>query len=201
MVGITSISTAQTVVYSGSIGSKALLTINGNAPKALAAGESSQGVKLVSHNSDQAVVDVSGKRLTLIMGAGPMAAAGASGNASVILKADGQGHYLTTAQVNTATVQFLLDTGASSVVLNKSDAERAGIAYKNAPVSYTQTANGVGTVWRVKINRLRIGELELNNVDAVVNDAPMPFGLLGMSALNRTDMKREGENMVLTKRF
>ncbi len=198
---VASISHAQTVNYSGSFGTKALLVINGAPPKALAAGESSQGVKLISFNSDQAVVDLgSGKRITLPLGGGPGSVV-SSAQQSVTLKADGAGHYLTTAQVNSATVQFLLDTGASSVVLNKGDAERAGINFKNAPVGYTQTANGTGQVWRVKIDRLRIGDVELNNVDALINSTPMPFGLLGMSALNRMDMKREGEVMVLTKRF
>lgn len=200
-ITVASISNAQSVNYSGSFGSKALLVINGAPPKALAPGESSQGVKLVSFNGDQAVVMMDGKRLTLPMGGGPAAADTGAGKQSVTLKADSSGHYLTTAQVNNATVQFLLDTGASSVVLNKADAERAGINFKNAPVGQTMTANGVGQVWRVKIDRLRIGEVELNNVDAVINSSPMPFGLLGMSALNRMDMKREGELMVLTKRF
>jgi aspartyl protease family protein len=201
LVTIASISIAQSVNYTGAFGNKALLVINGGAPKALAPGEASQGVKLISSNADQAVVEVANKRLTLPMGGGPGSVASSTGQQTVILKADGRGHYITTAQVNSATVQFLFDTGASMVVINKADAERAGINYKNAPVGYTQTANGVGQMWRVKIDRLRIGELELNNVDAAVNDAPMPFGLLGMSAISRTDMKREGENMVLTKRF
>jgi aspartyl protease family protein len=198
---IAAVSSAQSVQYSGSFGAKALLVINGGAPRAVAPGETVQGVKLVSANSDQAVVEIDGKRLTVVMGGAPSSVKGAGDKATTVLKADGRGHFMTTAQVNGGTVQFLVDTGASTVVLSKSDAERAGIRYASAPRGLMMTANGPVTAWRVTIDRLRVGDIEMNQVEAVVNDAPLPFGLLGMSFLNRTEMKRDGDSMTLIKRY
>jgi aspartyl protease family protein len=53
----------------------------------------------------------------------------------------------------------------------------------------------------VKLDTVRIGDITLNNVDAMVMESGLGFALLGMSFLNRTEMRREGETMVLIKRF
>jgi aspartyl protease family protein len=192
---------AQSVAYSGSFGNKALLVVNGGAPRAIAPGETHYGVKLISANSDQATVEIKGKRLTVALGGAPSSVGGAGSKPTTVLKTDSSGHFVTTAQVNGTGVKFLVDTGATLVVLSREDADRAKIGYKDAPVGLMQTANGPVQAWRVKIDRLQVGEIEINNVDAVVNAAPLPFGLLGMSFLNRTEMRRSGEEMTLIKRF
>jgi aspartyl protease family protein len=192
---------AQSVAYTGSFGNKALLVVNGGAPRAIAPGETHDGVKLISANSDQATVEIKGKRLTVALGGAPSSVGGAGERQTTVLKTDSSGHFVTTAQVNGTGIRFLVDTGATLVVLSREDADRARIAYKDAPVGVMQTANGPVQAWRVKIDRLRVGEIEINNVDAVVNATPLPFGLLGMSFLSRTEMKRNGEEMTLIKRF
>ena len=64
-----------------------------------------------------------------------------------------------------------------------------------------QTANGTATAYRVKLDTVRLGDITLNNVDALVHDQDMPWVLLGMSFLNRVEMRREGSNLTLIKRF
>jgi aspartyl protease family protein len=66
---------------------------------------------------------------------------------------------------------------------------------------YVNTANGTAPVYRVTLNTVKVGDIELHQVDAVVHENGLPFTLLGMSFLNRTEMRREGTQMILTKRY
>jgi len=64
------------------------------------------------------------------------------------------------------------------------------------------TANGVVATYKVKLDEVRLSDVTLNNVDGMVHaDNSLPVVLLGMSFLNRMEMKRDGEKMVLTKRY
>ncbi|MGL4409523.1 MAG: retropepsin-like aspartic protease family protein, partial [Zoogloea sp.] len=64
-----------------------------------------------------------------------------------------------------------------------------------------QTANGVVQAWRVKLDTVQVGDVTLRNVDGIVHGADMPFVLLGMSFLNRMEMRRDGNTMVLRQRY
>ena len=85
---------------------------------------------------------------------------------------------------------------------SSSEAKRLGINYTAGQKAFSSTANGVVPTYRVKIDEVRIGDVTLNNVDGMVHVGDnLPIVLLGMSFLNRMDMKRDGGKMVLTKRF
>ena len=115
--------------------------------------------------------------------------------------ADGGGHFLTTGNINGTSVKFLVDTGASNVSLGASDARRIGIDISKGQQGFVNTANGQASVTLVKLDTVRVGEIVLNNVDALVHQQDMPFALLGMSFLNRMEMQRNGETMTLKKRY
>jgi aspartyl protease family protein len=119
-----------------------------------------------------------------------------------VLYSDSAGHYLADGQINGVTLKFLVDTGASVVAMNSSDARQVGIDYKKGKRIPLHTANGIVHGYQVVINSLKMGGVTLHQVDAVVNegDSP-PVVLLGMSALNRLDMKREGITLTLTKKY
>lgn len=105
-----------------------------------------------------------------------------------VFRADGNGHFLLDAAVNGAPVRFLLDTGATYVVLSDEDAKAAGI--ERTTLTFDQqfkTANGVVRGALVRLRELRIGQMSQNDVAAVVLDAPEPVSLLGMSFLSRLD--------------
>jgi aspartyl protease family protein len=87
------------------------------------------------------------------------------------------------------------------VALPASEAIRLGVSYKNGRPGYVNTANGAAQAYMVKLDTVKVGDIELHQVDAVVQEQGLPFILLGMSFLNRTEMRREGEQMVLSKRF
>jgi aspartyl protease family protein len=179
---------------------KAMVRIDGSQPKLISAGQTVQGVKLVAANSESATFEIDGRQRVLGMGQSFAASTGSS-KPSVTLSADPSGHYLTQGAINGASVTFLLDTGASSVTLPATEAGRMGIDYKSGQMMGASTANGVIPAWRVTFNNVRVGNISLNQVEGLVVETSMPAALLGMSFLNRMDMKREGQLMTLTQRY
>lgn len=197
---LTAQATAASVGVVGLFRDKAMVSIDGSPPKLIAAGQTVQGVKLLSANSDSATFEVDGKRRTLAMGQS-FASSKGDGKPSVTLSADPRGHFVTAGAINGSSIMFLLDTGASSVVLPASEAKRLGINYKAGQMTGAGTANGVIPAWRVTFNTVRVGGISMNQVEGIVVESSMPAALLGMSFLNRTDMKREGQVMTLTQRY
>ena len=196
---------AESVALAGMLGSKALLVVNGTAPKSLAVGETHQGIKVISTSGDQAVIEQLGKRQTLRLGDAPVSISGnngASGRGSrIVLTESSGGHFMTAGQINGRAVQFMVDTGATSIAMSTLDAERAGINYKNGQAVLMSTANGTAQGFRIKLNSVRVGDVEVFDVDAVVTPQPMPFMLLGNSFLTRFQMKRDSNLMTLEKRY
>ena len=199
---------AQTVALAGMLGNKALLIVDGGPPKTVAPGETHQGVKVISTTSDLAVVEFSGKRHSLRLGEAP-ASVGAGGGAGtqagqgsrIVLTAGSNGHFMTQGQINGKSAQFMVDTGASVVSMTTIDADRMGIDYKSGRPVQMSTANGVVLGWQIMLNSVRVGDVEVLNVAAVVGSRDMPFILLGNSFLTRFQMNRTNEEMVLTRRF
>jgi aspartyl protease family protein len=120
----------------------------------------------------------------------------------MILTRDQDGAFTVEGAVDGARVSFLVDTGASEVVLAPDDARRAGIDMGALRfVERSETANGVGSAAPIRIARLEVGPVRLSNVRASVNGAPMRQSLLGMSFLKRlTSFRAEGDRLVLTWR-
>lgn len=196
---------AQSVALQGMLGSKALLIVDGSAPKSVAPGESHQGVKVVSTSGDQAVLEIGGKRHTLRVGEAP-ASVGKGGGAPargsrIVLTAGTGGHFMSQGAINGQAVNFMVDTGATSIAMGVPDAQRIGLNYKAGQLGYGSTANGTVTVWHVKLASVRIGDVEIHDVDASVLPTAMQHVLLGNSFLTRFQMKRENDQMVLERRY
>ncbi len=189
-------------------GGKAQITVDGGKPRMLSAGQTSpEGVKLISADSSAAVIEFQGKRRSLALGSGMRIggtdlSAGSSSGSSVTLTADERGHYVTMGQVNGGTVQFLVDTGATSIALPSADARRLGINYLNGQRGFTQTANGRAAAYRITLDTVKVGDITLHAVEAVVLEGDgLKIALLGMSFLNRTEMKRDGQALTLIRRY
>ena len=195
---------AQSVALQGMLGSKALLIVDGAPPKSVAPGETHKGVKVVSTQGEQAVVEIGGKRHTLRVGDAPASIGGGGsgprGN-KIVLSAGSGGHFFTAGSINGRPVQFVVDTGATSVALSVQDAERLGIDYKKGQPGRSSTANGTVNVYLVKLASVRIGDVEVYDVDGTVVPAGMPYILLGNSFLTRFQMTRQNDQMVLERRF
>ena len=195
---------AQSVVLAGMLGNKALLVVNGASPKTVAAGETHEGVKVISTSGDQAVVEQDGKRSTLRVGEAPVhmvAGKNSSKGNRIVLTASSGGHFITAGQVNGRAVQFMVDTGATTIAMGPQEAERAGINYKAGQPVMMSTANGTAPGYRVKLDSVRVGDVEVLNVDAVVTSQAMPFMLLGNSFLGRFQMLRDNDQMTLTRKY
>lgn len=201
---VTSVLAVTQVNVVGLFNGKAVLVINGGKPKTLSVGQSSEeGVKLISADSIKAVLEIEGKRRELGMGqAVSITGAANSLPSSVTMYADSLGHHTTEGQINGATLKFLVDTGATTIAMNSGDAKYAGIDYKKGERVQVETANGIASAYRVVINTLKLGSLVLNQVDGVVVEGGSPaVVLLGMSALNRLEMKNDGITLTLTKKY
>ena len=191
------------VTVVGLFSGKAVITINRGAPRTLSVGEQTpEGVRLLSADSRAAVLEIEGKKLRLEMGQHFESAEQTGARQSVTLAADSQGHFVVDGQVNGAHMRFLVDTGATFVSIPGREAARLGIDLRNARRGMSQTANGAVPVYRVTLESVTIGGVTLYNVEASVHEARgLEVALLGMSFLNRTEMRREGGSLTLTKRF
>ena len=194
---------AQTVSMGGSLGSNALLVIDGK-PRSVAVGATVEGIKLVSVTGNEAVVELKGKRVVLRLGDAQVNLGGPAsegGGKQIVLTAQGGGHFHANGAINGQSVRFMVDTGATLVAMDKYEAERLGLDYKNGRRGITRTANGDMPVYATKLTSVRIGDVVVYNVDALVSPAPMPYILLGNSFLTRFQMKRENDKLTLDRRF
>lgn len=193
---------AADVAVAGLFPGKAVLVVNGAAPRTIGIGaKTPEGVRLISIDGDFATVEIDGKRHRLGIGDQAVSQGGPEGGGAVTLTADGRGHFVTGGIVNGASVRFLVDTGATMVSLGASDAARAGVDFRRGEPVMTMTANGPAQAFKTRISSLKIGEIAVADVEALVHAYDMPVALLGMSFLNRMEMRRDGQTMTLRRRY
>lgn len=196
---------ATEVVLAGVFPGKAVLVINGRSPRAFAAGvTTSEGVRVISVDSESATVEYDGGRHRLIVGQQAVSVGNQSSSGSgrtVVIPADSRGHFYATGSINGASMNFMVDTGATLVSMGRSDALKAGIDFTKGEPGISQTANGSTRVWRVRLDSVRVGDVTLHNVDGVVHSSDLPFVLLGASFLNRMEMRRDGAALMLRQRY
>lgn len=103
------------------------------------------------------------------------------------LRADDRGHYVAEFSFNSRRVVGVVDTGATMIALNRSEARRAGIAVTPAEFVYSvTTANGTARAARAVIDEVRLGTIRVRNVEAMIlDDDSLNVVLIGMSFLNR----------------
>ena len=188
---------AATVLVISLAPGRADLVINGMTVRTLRDGQSSpEGVVLVSATPEAAVIETDGKRYTLQLGQGT--------TSTVVLKANAGGLFLTTAYINAVPVQVVVDTGASTVAINRTDASRMGIDYASGQRVVFRTANGATVAWRVTLASVQVGEIVLSNVAAAVLEGgpeQLPIVLLGSTFLQHVDVQRNGDTLTITKRW
>ena len=181
---------------------KAVVTINRGAPRTLSIGEkTAEGVVLISSDSKGAVLEIDGRRETLELGQHFAGASSGLGRQSVNLAPDSSGHFLADGMVNGSHIRFMVDTGATLVSIPITEAARLGIDYQKGQPGYSILADGRRVAsWRVMLDSVTVGDVTLLNVEGAVGQGS-GTPLLGMSFLNRMEMRREGQNLTLTKRY
>ena len=120
----------------------------------------------------------------------------------VRLPADERGHFLAGFKLNGRSVEALIDTGATTVAINRTTARRIGLHLRNVDFKYeVRTANGATRAASATIERMQIGRISVENVPAaVLDDAALDGTLIGMSFLNRlSKFQVEGGSLLLVQ--
>lgn len=193
---------AASVSVAGIFPGKALLVIDGGAPRIVAIGQqTAEGVRVLAIDGETVSFEVEGQKRTLRMGQSVVSQKTSSGNQQLVLAADARGHFQATGTINGQSVRFLVDTGASMISLGASDAARIGLDWRKGQPGVVQTANGRAQVWKVRLDTVSVGEIVVHGIDGIVHESDLPVVLLGMSFLSRMDIRNEGSTMTLKKRF
>lgn len=190
---------AASVTLAGTMQGRAMLIVDGVTRSYQVGQTISSGVRLLEVESGQVVIESQGRRQTLAVGQRALGSATAVETA--VVHANPQGHYIAEGSINGQPVRFLVDTGATMVSMGISEARRLGLDKRGGQRALSQTAGGVVEVTRVRLERVSLGDINLDGVEASINPNDMPVILLGMSFLNRTDMKVEGSLLKLKRRY
>ena len=116
----------------------------------------------------------------------------------VTLKANRQGHYIAKGEINGHSVDFLIDTGATSIAIPEALAEKIGLR-KGMAVD-VNTANGVGKAWLTNLEVVRLGPIQMYDVKAGISAGLQGDVLLGMTFLKHLSMQQDGNRLVLRQR-
>ena len=198
----TSAATAQGVALAGRMGDRALLMLDGQ-PRTLAVGQTAADVRFLRWQNDSAVVERGGVQYMLRLGATPSRLGGmaaASAGREIVITASPGGHFITGGSINGRSVRFMVDTGATVLALGRDEALRLGLDLGSARAALAETANGTVPVQMLNLTRVRVGDVEVANVPAMVMPSAMPYVLLGNSFLTRFQMRRENDVMRLEQR-
>ncbi len=197
---------AKTVSAIALFNDRAMLSVDGEKAKIVRSGTSHLGVKVISSNTTEAVIEVDGKRRTLSLNSTAvlgesLSVSPKSTASSIVLYENDVGFFESSGQVNGRAVRFLVDTGANIVVFNSLDATRLGLNYLAGEKSFASTASGVAPMYSLNVDSISVGGLTLNDIRVGVIEGSFPgIPLLGMTFLSRLDMNRSGQTMVLKKR-
>jgi len=189
------------VNFVGQFSSKAVLSIDGK-QRVLGPGETSrEGIKLLSVTRDNAVIQYQGEERSL--GYSSLGKTGYKKPRKIefTIWADKRGHFETPGTINGQLAHFLVDTGATTIAINEVIARKLGIdfRYSGTPITVS-TASGMAKAYSVKLDSVKVGQIEIRNVDAIVLEGRFPTEvLLGMSFLSKVEMERKGNFIRLVK--
>ena len=182
---------------------RAVVTIDGR-QRILRVGQTSpEGIRLVSADSESALLEVEGQKIRASLDSRVSASKKARTLSEVQIRRDRAGMYTTIGSINGLPVNFLVDTGATQIAMNAAHARRLGVDYRvvGDPAVVT-TASGVERAWAVRLEAVRVGEIELHNVAAMVLEGTQPETvLLGMSFLGQLQISNEGQLMTLRQKY
>ena len=187
----------------GLFSDRAVLLVEGRQHMLRVGQTSPEGVKLVSASSESAVLLIDGEEVTARLDGRVSARKRTATVKEVQVWRDTTGMYTTVGSIDGLPVSFLIDTGATQVAMNASQARRLGIDYHvtGSPAEVT-TASGVARAWMVTLDSVKVGDLEVRNVSAVVLEGEQPkVTLLGMSYLGRMEITNSGRLMTLRQKY
>jgi aspartyl protease family protein len=199
---LTGLTQAADILVLGLFRDMAILRVDGKQYKLRTGETSPEGIKLIAADSEQAVLEIDGQRETYRLGSHISATFSTPEKAGAMIRPV-NGMYPVSGFINRQPVDFLVDTGASSIAINANLARKLGINFRyEGEQGYSSTASGYARIYKLKLDSVQIGDIIVNNVEAAVLEGDFPTtALLGMSFLNRVNMKRDGELLILEKKW
>ena len=181
---------------------KALLVVNGE-QRLVSVGETFHGVTLRESDSRRALIEINGQSQQLKLNQRIGGGYTRIQQPSMRIWADQRGMYRTTGTINGFAVSFLVDTGATSVAMNSAEAKRMGIDYRlRGKPTRISTASDVVTGYSIILPEVKVGQMTLSNIAAVVIEGDQPSEiLLGMSFLGRLEISHQQGAMLLQQKF
>jgi aspartyl protease family protein len=180
---------------------KAIVEIDGVRRVLNTGATSPEGVRLLGADSKGAVMVIDGQEQRFVLGSKIIAgtASPSATKATVKIWPDPAGMYLVNGSINQFPVKFLVDTGATLVAMNEVEAKRIGIPYKlKGQLGQSSTASGIAKTYYIRLAKVRVGDIELTDVDGAILEGGYPIEvLLGNSFLSRLNMVRSGQMMEL----
>lgn len=194
---------ADDITILGLFRDRAVIEIDGRR-YTLSIGESvKDGIRLISADSESAVLEINGVERTFGLGDHIGAAYSIAASRNIVTIApDRQGMYYVNGSINNFPVRFVVDTGATLISMNRHQAKRIGLQYRlEGRRSISSTASGIAPIYVVTLDKVRVGDIELRDVEAAVHDSDFPQSiLLGNSFLGKVSIKREGQLLELHQR-
>jgi aspartyl protease family protein len=148
-------------------------------------------------------VEAGGKSHTLRLGGAAVVAGdpgGSSSGSRIVLPVGSGGHYAGLATINGHPTQFVIDTGATTVAMSADMANALGLDPKSSTIAAAMTANGAVAVRTLTLDSIRVGDVTVYNVQAMVMPQAMPVVLLGNSFLSHFQMHNDSNSLVLEKK-
>lgn len=194
---------ATDIVVNGLFSNQAVVTIDGKQRVLKPGKRGRDGVMLISADSKSALIEVDGEQKRFTLGNQIGTGFTRDEQPEVTIYRNPNNMFTAVGSINNFPVTFLVDTGASQVALSTRDAKRFGIDYQlGGERTWVSTAAGVKPAWSVKISKVKVGDIELTNVDGLVVDGDGPGGvLLGMSFLGRLEINHDGQALTLKKKY
>ncbi|MDB6061447.1 MAG: hypothetical protein JWM78_1550 [Verrucomicrobiaceae bacterium] len=181
----------------------ALLKIDGQQHMLRNGQRSPEGVLLVSADPRHALVEIDGKRTSLTLSQRIAGSFAESDQTEVRIERNARQQYLTSAEINGRRTMVAVDTGANVVAISGDEARSMGIDYKKIGVpSQVTTASGVHSAYRVQLDKVVVGGIAINFVQATIIDGSFPETvLLGMTYLQHVGMREDNGVMYLRQKY
>lgn len=177
----------------------AVLKVNGKR-KMLKAGQTHEGVKLISAGATSVVVDIGGKRQTLGLSRHIGSAYEQVEAQSIQLSRDQSNQYRTNILINGRSVLALVDTGATTIAMSGNQARALGIEYYGGQLGRVSTASGLADAYSITLRSVSVGGIEVGNIRAAVVEGDYPtIVLLGMTYLQHVKMEEQDGVLTLSR--
>ena len=181
----------------------AIVVIDGTRRLLRSGDTSPEGVSLISATSEEAVLEIDGKRQRYSLGSQISGSYAKPSQVKVRIWPTPNNMYVVLGSINGYPVKFVVDTGATLVSMSGREAKRLGIDYRvTGRRGQSSTASGIAEIFTVTLDRVKVGDIELRNVRGAVHDGDFPPAtLLGMSFLSRLNMRQDGQALELELKY